>query len=84
MPRSRDTSLDADAIQLRILRGMTAEQRTSIGDQMSIDARVTAMAAIRKRHPDYDALMARWALFRMLVGDDLFVRAWPNAPLLDP
>lgn len=84
MPRSRDTSTEADAIQLRILRSMTAKQRTSIGDQMSIDARLTAMAAIRKRHPDYDDLMARWALFRLLVGDDLFVRAWPTAPLLDP
>jgi hypothetical protein len=84
MPRSRDTTPDADAVQLRLYRAMTSAQRTTIGDQMSVDARVTALAAIRARHPNYDDASARWALFRMLVGDELFVRAWPRAPLLDP
>jgi len=51
---------------------------------MSVDARTTALAAIRARHPDYDAAAARWALFRMLLGDELFTRAWPEAPLVDP
>lgn len=63
---------------------MTSAQRTSIGNQMSIEARVTALAAIRSRHPDYDEPTARWALFRMLVGDELFARAWPAAPLVAP
>jgi hypothetical protein len=84
MSRPRDTTPEADEVQLRVLRGMTPAQRTTIGDQMSIDARLTALAAIRNRHPEYDQAMARWALFRMLVGDHLFVRAWPDAPLLAP
>lgn len=84
MPRSRDTTAEADAVQLRLYRSMTSDQRTSIGNQMSIDARTTALAAIRSRHPDYDEATARWALFRMLVGDELFVRAWPDAPLVAP
>jgi len=84
MPRSRDTTADADAVQLRLYRAMSSGQRTSIGNQMSIDARLTALAAIRARHPAYDEPTARWALFRMLVGDELFKRAWPTAPLIDP
>jgi hypothetical protein len=84
MPRSRDTSADADAVQLRLYRSMSSAQRTAIGNQMSIDARLTALAAIRQRHPEYDEATARWALFRMLVGDELFQRAWPKAPLVDP
>jgi len=84
MPRSRDTSAAADAVQLQLYRSMTSGQRTSIGNQMSIDARTTALAAIRTRHPGYDEATARWALFRMLVGDELFRRAWPHAPLIDP
>lgn len=52
MPRSRDTT--ADAVQLQLCWRMTSAQRTSIGNQMSIDARAIALAAIRARHPDYD------------------------------
>jgi hypothetical protein len=55
---SRDTTADAAAVQLRLYRSMTSGQRTSIGNQMSIDARLTALAAIRKRHPEYDEAAA--------------------------
>ena len=83
MPRS-DTTPDAAAVQLALYRKMSSEERTTIGYQMSLDARATTLAAIHARHPDYDEVTARWALFRMLVGDELFRRAWPNAPLVDP
>ena len=51
---------------------------------MSLDARAITLAAIRQRHPEYDDTSARWALFRLLVGDELFQKAWPHAPLLAP
>ena len=67
-----------------VLRRMTAAQRFSLANQMSVDARTTALAAIRSRHPEYSEAIARWALFRMLLDDELFVRAWPDAPLVAP
>jgi len=63
---------------------MTPARRVAIGIQMSLDARATVLAGIRARHPDYDDATAHWALFRLLIGDDLFVRAWPHAPLVAP
>ncbi len=84
MPRSRDTTTEADAVQLAVLRRMTAAERTSLANQMSAAARETTLAAIKARHPDYDDAHARWALFRVLVGDDLFRRAWPSAPMVEP
>jgi hypothetical protein len=36
------------------------------------------------RHPAYDEYQARMALYRLLVGDELFRRAWPAEPLLAP
>jgi hypothetical protein len=84
VPRSRDTTPEAEAIQAEVLRKLTSGERTRIGLQMSMDSRATALAAIRSRHPEYDEATARWALFRMLVGDDLFQRAWPTAPLVAP
>lgn len=67
-----------------IYRRMDPAQRCAIAAQMSVDARAIALAGIRRRHPDYDDGQARLALFRVLLGDDLFRRAWPAAPLLDP
>ena len=84
MPRSRDTTTDADNVQLALYRKMTSEQRARLGHQMSIDARTITSDGIRQRHPDYDEAAVRWALFRILVGDQLFRRVWPGAPLVAP
>ncbi|HEY4177961.1 MAG TPA: hypothetical protein VGM90_14035 [Kofleriaceae bacterium] len=84
MATSRDTTADADAVQLEVYRRMSSAQRTAIGNQMAIDARKTIVAGIRARHPEYDEAAARWGLFRLLYGDELFKRAWPNAPLIEP
>jgi len=84
MPRSFDTTPSADAVQLALYRKMSASDRSRIGHQMSLDARAITLAAIRRRHPEYDDVSARWALFRLLVGDELFQKAWPRAPLVVP
>jgi hypothetical protein len=77
-------SVPDGTVQFDIYRRMTPARRVAIGIQMSLDARATVLAGIRARHPDYDDATARWALFRLLIGDDLFVRAWPHAPLVAP
>ncbi|MBA2541985.1 MAG: hypothetical protein H0V17_20250 [Deltaproteobacteria bacterium] len=71
-------------MQIALYRAMSPSRRCELAVQMSEDARQIALAGIRARHPEYDATTARFALFRILVGDDLFRRAWPDAPLIDP
>jgi hypothetical protein len=41
-------------------------------------------AGIRHRHPDYDEPHVEMALARLLWGDDLYRKARPDWPLLDP
>lgn len=82
--RISDTTPEADAVQLALYRKMSASDRARIAHQMSLDTRAIAQAAIRRRHPEYDDATARWALFRMLLGDELFQKAWPSAPLVAP
>lgn len=84
MTQASDTHPAAAAAQVRALRRMTTAQRSRIAVQMCADARATTLAGIRARHPEYDDATARWALFRILVGDAWFVRAWPHAPLVEP
>jgi hypothetical protein len=81
---ARDTTPDAAAVRTSVYRRMSSEQRVNIGAQMSEDVREIALEAIRHRHPEYDDDQAKLALFRLLLGDELFTRVWPSAPLLSP
>jgi hypothetical protein len=71
-------------VQLAIYRRMTPARRCELAVRMSTSARAITLAGIRSRHPEYDEHQARLALFRVLVGDELFRRAWPNALAFDP
>jgi hypothetical protein len=81
---ARDTTPDAAATQLAIYRRMDPGRRGELALEMSFAARELALAGIRMRHPAYSEEEARLALFRLLLGDELFRRAWPRAKLLEP
>jgi hypothetical protein len=80
----RDTTPDAAAVQAALYRRMTPAQRGAQAARMSASARAITLAGIRARHPEYSEKLARLALFRMLLGDELFRRAWPREPLIEP
>jgi hypothetical protein len=82
--RSRDTSLAAHEAQMECYRRMTPAARVAAAAEMSEDTRAIAAAGIRARHPTYSGTEVRHALLRLVLGDDLFRRAWPHAPLLPP
>jgi hypothetical protein len=65
-------------------RRLTPSERVEVAVWLSEYARDLAIEKIAARHPEYSASDARFALWRMLYGDDLFARAWPNAPMLAP
>jgi len=81
---SRDTTPDAMAVQTAVYRRMTSDQRTRLAARMSVMTRAIAMENIQLRHPEYGVHQVRMALYRLLLGDELFRRAWPNEPLLAP
>lgn len=80
----RDTSPDAAAVQTALYRRMSPARRCELAAEMSVAARRIALDGIRRRHPEYTPEEARFALFRVLVGDELFRKAWPAAPVLAP
>jgi hypothetical protein len=84
MPIAADTSPDADVVQLEAYRRMGGGGRAQVMFRLSEMARGTAEAGIRKRHPEYDHSQVMLALARLLHGDDLVRRAWPDRELLEP
>jgi len=79
-----DTTRDAATVRTALYRGMSPERRCELAVEMSAMTRAIALESIRRRHPAYDDGEATLALFRLLLGDELFRRAWPDAPLLAP
>jgi hypothetical protein len=82
--RPRDTSAAAERVQQHVFGRMSGSDRVARAFEMSEQAREIARAGIRARHPDYDALDVEQALRRLLLGDDLVRRAWPQLPLVEP
>ena len=79
-----DTSPEAAAILLERTRRLTPSQRIEEGARLCKLARQFMRAGIRSRHPDYDEDMVEMALARLLWGDELYQKARPDWPLLDP
>lgn len=82
--RSLDTSSEARDRELVIYRRKTPEQRGESALQFCDDAWAITADGIRLRHPDYDAESVMLAVRRMRLGDDLYRKVWPGAPLVAP
>jgi len=76
--RPADTTPEAWAAQLAILRRMSAAQRVAIAFKLTSLAREASRAGISARHPDYGEDDVRRAFFRMLHGDAITHRVWPD------
>ena len=84
MPIAADTSPEADAAQIEAYRRMGGAGRVEVMFRLTRMARGGAEAGIRSRHADYDDERVKLALARLLYGEDLVRRAWPDRPLVDP
>jgi hypothetical protein len=79
---ARDTTDDAAAVRVALYRAMTPDQRCTLAAELSAATRAIALDSIRRRHPSYTEHQTRMALYRLLLGDELFRRAWPDEALL--
>jgi hypothetical protein len=79
-----DTTPEAWAAQVSILRRMSGEQRVAIAMRLTRLARDASRAGVRARHPEYSEGEVRRAFFRMLHGDAVTSQVWPGLPLLLP
>lgn len=84
MLRSPDTTAEAHAVQIAVYRRMTGSERMLIGMRLSDGVRAIARDGIRGRHPEYTEAELDDALRRLVLGDALFVAAWPGHALLPP
>ncbi len=77
--RPLDTSIDAERLQIEVIRRMTPEKRLKTAIQLSHISRDLLAQGVRKRHPDYNEQQVKVAVFRLLLPYKLFNAAYPEA-----
>jgi hypothetical protein len=71
-PIASDTTIEAAAVQLRVLRRIGIEGRAKMTFQLSNNMRSTVEAGVRHRHPEYDDRQVRREVLRLMIGDKLY------------
>ena len=79
-----DTTADAHDVQREAYHRLGGAGRLAILFRLNTLVRETAMAGIRRRHPTYDDRHVHMALRRLILGDELVRKAWPDLELVDP
>lgn len=79
-----DTTPDAEAVQIEAYRRLGGRERVAIVFRLNALVRDTAMAGIRGRHPAYDEVQIRMAWQRLVLGDALTRRVFPEREPIDP
>jgi hypothetical protein len=79
-----DTSADAHRAQIEAYRRMGGPGRAALVFRLNDLARAAAIAGIQARHPDYDDERRRLAYARLVLGDDLTRKVWPQHDLVEP
>jgi len=79
-----DTSAEAFRAQLAIWERLGPEGRVALAGRISLSARYVALEGIRARHPNYSEEQLKRALWRLLYGDTLVQKIWPQDALVAP
>lgn len=73
-----DTTTEAVRKQFEILRRMGPEARLKTAFELSDNLRSIVEAGIRGRHPHYDEQRIKQEVLRLMIGDALFKRIYPD------
>jgi hypothetical protein len=82
--RPIDTPPEIERIHLEILRKMNPEKRLRLAFELMETEKKIILEGIKSRHPEYGEKEARLALIRILLGDELFVKVYPQSKGIRP
>lgn len=77
--RSLDTTSHAEKIQVEIFRRMKPEMRLQAAIDLAQTSRKLVEQGVHMRHPDYGKDQVKLAAIRLMLGEDLFLSAYPEA-----
>ncbi|MEN6575817.1 MAG: hypothetical protein ABFD90_05685 [Phycisphaerales bacterium] len=75
-----DTTPEALAVQLRVLRRLGPSGRAAMTFELCDNLRRLVRDGVRHRHPDWDDRNVEREVIRLMIGDSLFQRAYGKEP----
>lgn len=75
-----DTTPEALAVQFQVLRRLGPEGRLAMTFDLCDNLRALVAAGVRHRHPDWDDRAVEQEVIRLMLGDDLYRRAYGKGP----
>ncbi|MBI4508811.1 MAG: hypothetical protein HY698_04190 [Deltaproteobacteria bacterium] len=79
-----DTTPAAASVQLDVYRRMSPAARLRVALELTAMSRRLLADGVRRRHPEYSDEQVRLAFLRLWLGADLFRKAYPGQPELEP
>jgi hypothetical protein len=76
-----DTTPEAWRVQVEIYRRMSPSKRLELALRMSDAMREVVASGVRARHPEYSEQQIKYAVNRLLLGDELFRKAFPGVEI---
>jgi hypothetical protein len=67
-----DTTSDALAVQIRVLRSLGIAGRAAMTFELSDNMRAMVEAGVRYRHPEWDEQAVKRDVLRLMIGDELY------------
>lgn len=77
--RSLDTTSQAEKVQVEVFRRMKPEIRLQMAIDLAQTSRKLVEEGVYRRHPDYGEDQIRLAAIRLILEEDLFLSAYPEA-----
>ena len=75
-----DTTPEALAVQTQVLRRLGPAGRLAMTFDLCDNLRSLVEAGVRDRHADWDDRTVEREVIRLMIGDDLFQRAYGKKP----
>ncbi len=77
--RSLDTTSQAENVQVEVFRRMKPEMRLQVAIDLAQTSRKLVEEGVYRRHPDYGEDQIRLAAISLILEEDLFLSAYPEA-----
>ena len=78
--RLSDTSVDAERVQIEILRAMPSWRKFQLWNDLNMAMRHVALAGLRERYPSATPEELRRRLATLLLGPDLATQVYGSEP----
>jgi len=73
-----DTSPEAERVQIEVLRRLGVDGRLRLTLDLCESMREVLRDGVRLRHPDYSPREVELGAIRLLLGEELFAKAYPG------